>query len=117
MLASLGIGTFLTTNAVPLATVLGAIIIWAVSHLWPAFNDVSQNADGTPSLLGTWVKRGATFLATWLVVLVMGKFGATPPAQMVSEIGVFWAQLLEALAGAAVSGGVFKLATSSPKKG
>lgn len=115
--AAFGIGTFLATNAFAVATVIGAMLVWGLSHFWPRFNDISQNADGSPSFIGTWVKRGTAFLATWLVLMALRWAGAEAPAQMVAEVGLFWTQLLEALAGAVTSGVVFKMATTSPKKG
>jgi hypothetical protein len=115
--AGLGIGAFLATKALAIATILGAVIVAALSHFWPAFNDISQNPDGTPSFVGTWIKRGTAFLATWIVVVGLRKLGADAPAEMVAEIGLFWTQFLEALAGAVTSGVVFKIATTSPKKG
>ena len=117
MLASLGIAEFFAANAFGLATVLGAVFVWLLSHAWPAFNNVSQNPDGTPSFVGTWAKRGTAFLATWIVLLLLRRMGAAVPEQMVAEIGLFWTQFLEALVGAATSGTVIKLATTAPKKG
>ena len=115
--AGVGLGAFLATKALAIATILGSVLVAALSHFWPTFNDVSQNPDGTPSFVGTWIKRGTAFLATWFVVVLLRRFGAEAPPEMVAEIGLFWTQFLEALAGAVTSGVVFKLATTSPKKG
>jgi hypothetical protein len=107
---------FINRFALPIATIGGSLAIMGLSKMWPGFNAISQNPDGTPNGVGTWAKRGATLLATWVLLMGLRVAGADAPPELVASVGIFWTQLFEALGGAITSGTIWKFATMRPKK-
>lgn len=108
--------SLLTAYAMPIAAFLGSGIVWLASHAWPAFHNLSVGPDGKATVLGTWAKRIALFLACWLVTLVLHIFGAAVPAALSQATGQSLGLLAEALGSATAAGAVYKLATSAPAK-
>lgn len=114
--APTGLAALLTTYAIPIATFGGSAIVWGLSHLLPAFNAISMNADGTPSFIGTVAKYGSVIVASYLVILGDRVLGGTAPPDLQASVGAAWASILQALGAAVPAIGVFKLATTSPSK-
>ena len=106
----------ISAASLPVATFLGAGIVWAASHYWPWFNAISQNPDGSPSAAGTLAKRLAVVVSCTLVLMGLRVIGATPPTGLPELMGSTWALLVEGFATGLAGMGVFKLATTSPAK-